>query len=74
MSSPTKPAYISDSQQSKFHRAIADRLGLDQEIIEGDTFSVDFKTDGDDAKVSVNLVAHLPTDEVLALFNGAHSP
>lgn len=70
---PTKPLYVPDSQRNLFHRAVAERLGLDQEIIEGETFTVDFVTSGADCKVTVSLVAHLPTDEVLAMFNGAQA-
>lgn len=61
---------VPDAQQQAFNRAMAERLGLDLDIIEAGTFRVGFTTLEDDTAVSVSLVAHLPTDEVLAMFNG----
>lgn len=61
---------VPDAQQQAFNRAMVERLGLDPSIIEGSSLRVGFTTMEDDTAVSVSLVAHLPTDEVLAMFNG----
>jgi hypothetical protein len=57
-------------QVRAFDKAMAERLGLDPgEII--DDFRVGFTTDGDMTRVTFKGSAYLPTDEVLAMFNGA---
>lgn len=62
---------VPDAQQQRFNLAMVERLGLDPSIIEGSSLQVGFTTMEGDTAVSVSLVAHLPTDEVLAMFNGA---
>lgn len=64
---------VPDAQQQAFTRAMVERLGLDPSILEAATLRVSFNTIGSDTAVSVSLVAHLPTDEVLAMFNGVPS-
>lgn len=60
---------IPQRQVRAFDLAMAKRLGLDPaEII--DDFHANFETDGDHAKVTFSGTAYLPTDEVLAMFNG----
>lgn len=70
------PLPIPRPQVTAFNLAMAKRLGLDPaEII--DDFHANFKTgaantpDGDMTKVTFSGSVYLPTDEVLAMFNGA---
>lgn len=65
MSGPVVP----ERQVRAFDKAMAVRLGFDAEEIVDD-FYANFTTDGDMTRVTFTGTAYLPTDEVLAMFNG----
>ena len=71
MSAPMIP--VPDPQKRAFDLAMAERLGVDPGQVTEAGFS--FKTGPDDeALITWSGIAVLPTDEVLAMFNGASNP
>lgn len=70
MSSPARP--VLDEQARAFDRAVCERLGINPAIVGEHSFNAGFTVDSGEefGELHVTLTAHLPANEILAMFNG----